>query len=247
MRRIGLRVLVFLLIGAVVNVAVAWGVAFRTGSQLTRDDGLIFSSENAARLGWPVAVPEQWAPPNMYATQRSPGYMRDMAFWIGPTRVERGVSEAGIPWVNTISPRARADRVLSGWPLVALESQEYSEAGHEPPWHTVINLSSVTIRYSNWRAGLQADVGSAAPGWSIPTVLPVAPLWIRFMVDTVFWGAVGWVLLSGPGTVRRVRRIRRGLCSACGYPIGISPVCTECGKPVVARAGTKPRKTNAES
>ena len=28
---------------------------------------------------------------------------------------------------------------------------------------------------------------------------------------------------------------KRGQCPACGYPIGTSPVCTECGKPVTPR------------
>ena len=29
----------------------------------------------------------------------------------------------------------------------------------------------------------------------------------------------------------------RGLCPACSYPVGTSPLCTECGKPVRPRAG----------
>ncbi len=32
-------------------------------------------------------------------------------------------------------------------------------------------------------------------------------------------------------------RIKNGLCPACGYHVGTSPICTECGKPVTPKAG----------
>jgi hypothetical protein len=36
--------------------------------------------------------------------------------------------------------------------------------------------------------------------------------------------------------MRRPRRIKRGLCPTCAYPVGDSPLCTECGKPVTPRS-----------
>ena len=35
---------------------------------------------------------------------------------------------------------------------------------------------------------------------------------------------------GGAGALRRFLRVRRGLCAKCGYPMGGSPVCSECGK-----------------
>ena len=35
---------------------------------------------------------------------------------------------------------------------------------------------------------------------------------------------------------RRFSRIERGLCPKCGYPMGESAVCTECGKTLPRRA-----------
>jgi hypothetical protein len=35
------------------------------------------------------------------------------------------------------------------------------------------------------------------------------------------------VFVLNPALHRRVR-LKRGLCAACTYPIGSSPVCTEC-------------------
>ena len=37
---------------------------------------------------------------------------------------------------------------------------------------------------------------------------------------------------------RRTRRRRRGQCEKCAYPIGVSPVCTECGAAVVRDSET---------
>ena len=78
------------------------------------------------------------------------------------------------------------------------------------------------------------------PEWTMPEegprrlieYLPWHPLWPGFAVNTVFYAAMLWLLFAAPFRFRRYRRIKRGLCPACAYPIGTSDVCTECGKPV---------------
>jgi len=40
-------------------------------------------------------------------------------------------------------------------------------------------------------------------------------------------------MFGAPKSLRRRRRIKRGLCPACAYPVGQSPVCTECGFPLL--------------
>jgi hypothetical protein len=40
------------------------------------------------------------------------------------------------------------------------------------------------------------------------------------------------LMLIQLGRVLRHSRIKPGLCPACAYPVGSSPVCTECGKPL---------------
>ena len=52
-----------------------------------------------------------------------------------------------------------------------------------------------------------------------------------FAFNTLFYAAILWLLFAGPFALRRWRRIKRGLCLACAYPVGTSAVCTECGKP----------------
>ncbi|MCI0629558.1 MAG: hypothetical protein L0Y44_02760 [Phycisphaerales bacterium] len=66
----------------------------------------------------------------------------------------------------------------------------------------------------------------------IPRAIPRRPLWPGFAINTIFCAAILWLLFATPGFIRRRRRIKRGLCPACAYPIGASETCTECGKPV---------------
>ena len=57
------------------------------------------------------------------------------------------------------------------------------------------------------------------------------PIWPGFAVNTLFYAGVLWVVFAGPLALRRMIRRRRGQCPTCAYPIGQSPVCTECGTP----------------
>ncbi len=61
---------------------------------------------------------------------------------------------------------------------------------------------------------------------------PYRPIWPGFALNTLFYAALLWLLfLLAPRQIRRHVRVRRGLCPACGYPVGESAVCSECGTP----------------
>jgi hypothetical protein len=55
------------------------------------------------------------------------------------------------------------------------------------------------------------------------------PLWPGFAINTIFYAAILWMLFAAPFALRRRRRIKRGLCPKCAYPVGARDVCTECG------------------
>jgi len=84
-------------------------------------------------------------------------------------------------------------------------------------------------------------------GWDVTIgdykyTFPIAPLWPGFAINTLFYAAVCWLLLSAPFALRRRLRRRRGRCPACAYPVGTSDVCTECGQSVMpAQAGIQSR------
>jgi len=50
-----------------------------------------------------------------------------------------------------------------------------------------------------------------------------------FAINTIFYAAILWMLFAGQRALRRKRRLKRGQCPACAYPVGSSAVCTECG------------------
>jgi hypothetical protein len=59
-------------------------------------------------------------------------------------------------------------------------------------------------------------------------------MWPGFVLNTIFYAAVLWVLFAMPGTVKRMRSRRRGKCIHCGYDLRGRPAdsntCPECGK-----------------
>ena len=48
-------------------------------------------------------------------------------------------------------------------------------------------------------------------------------------INTLFYAALLWLLFDGLLILHRFVRLQRGRCLGCGYPMGQSPVCTECG------------------
>jgi len=65
------------------------------------------------------------------------------------------------------------------------------------------------------------------------SVLPLIPIWPGFVVNSLFYSVMLAVLvyvMCVPFLLRRQWRVRQGCCVHCGYPIGVSSVCTECGE-----------------
>ncbi len=56
-------------------------------------------------------------------------------------------------------------------------------------------------------------------------------LWPGFAINTLFYAAILWLLILGPFTARRMIRRKRGQCSKCGYDLrgAEHEVCPECG------------------
>ncbi len=62
-------------------------------------------------------------------------------------------------------------------------------------------------------------------------LLPLAPIWPGFAVNTLFYAAIVWLLALAPVTARRIVRRKRGRCIKCGYDLrsDFSRGCPECG------------------
>jgi hypothetical protein len=192
----------FLLLGAIVNVAVAWGCAIRT-----QQDGYWLGRRHAkcSSAPWPAPVPLAWpTAANDVCIVDVMGATRVIA-WFRPASedevyYEQCVLTAGLP-LRAVGQVQEMGTVQFGW--------------------TDADRASVP---QAWREAVVLKRGAAG--------LPVHPLWPAFALNTLVYGAICWPLFATPFTLRRQLRRRRNLCPHCAYPIGTNEVCTECGKPL---------------
>ena len=113
-----------------------------------------------------------------------------------------------------------------GWPMVAMWSQPRGF------YDTIDGDRRLMPVQGGIETPLPAFVGRFDHHFR---VLALRPFWPGFAVNTIFYAAILWLLICGPCALRRLIRIRRGLCSKCAYPMGQSDACSECGKPLPER------------
>ena len=224
MKRRLLIVAVFLLAGAVVNVVVAWGCT--TLTPLTsnsyrynlRDD--VPGKDDVAGFSHVLIMDEQ----------RGLAFGHDVvirtssrSFFVVPDEDSYAASGSWAADVLAYSTRQQhvgTMAIRAGLPLRCLDAhvimrqpQESSASGQREYVHAW--LLPKRLQFFQ-RRGVE--------------FLPIRPLWPGFAVNTLFYAAVLWLLIPGPFVLRRVIRVKRGLCPACAYPMGESAVCSECGK-----------------
>ncbi len=225
-------ILTFLLLGAIVNVAVAWVLAvtlnvFDGGEtegqwrQIRRPGEFFWQGQSKHRTGG-VWIAARFVRTSDDLEDDSGKYRGGDAVpsWSGfaqPTKeFQTGESQAVWRWGDG-----------RGWPLLCLwsETKRYNDkADHRD----IVPVQwGIKTDLSEWGGGNPHNMG--------PRVLPLRPICPGFAINTVFYAAILWLLFAAPFVLRRRRRIRRGLCPACGYRVGTSPVCTECGKPLPNR------------
>jgi hypothetical protein len=133
-------------------------------------------------------------------------------------------------FMDEIRPAFR--EVRSGWPALSLRGR-------------ISNLKSMIdtqMGRTDWQPksrmvkAERIQFPGPDPAYSA-WIVPTAPIWPGFAINTVFYAGLLWMLFAAPFALRRWRRIRRGLCPKCAYPVGTSDKCTECGAAVAARPG----------
>ena len=201
MRRYLVVMLAYLLLGAVVNVAVAWGATIAL-------DG--------------YALDEQKTEQTMQG---------DIALWrerMGSLKRQTNLvlegSGLGVDARLLVSdtytmPVQTLVQVRAGLPLRCLVGDRWWE-----PLGSGGNLYRDRFALGFERVGL-IRVGGTEHGF-----LPLRPLFPAFALNTLLYATLLWLLNPGPFVLRRFLRLRRGLCPKCAYPMGEAAVCTECGK-----------------
>ena len=67
-----------------------------------------------------------------------------------------------------------------------------------------------------------------------PRVLPLYPIWTGFIVNTIFYASLLWLLINVPLALLHMTRRQRGLCVKCAYDLrGLDhEACPECGEEI---------------
>jgi hypothetical protein len=229
-RRWLITIVIFLLAGAVVNVAVAWACAVWIDIVLILDQrsdtaGFTWGSHDGLDyFRW-----EHWAGARFFVFR---GFQRasnssEVPFdgWHPPWASH---FLDGMTTESPEGPRAYRRRIAEarGWPHLALHGGygvDLNPEGTVYPWFALM-LDQPPARTPNPLSSAEARF------------LPLRPISPGFAVNTIFYAAILWLLILGPFVLRRFLRAKRHLCPWCAYPVGESVACTECGKPLPKRA-----------
>jgi hypothetical protein len=222
MRRVR-GIVLWLVLGASVNIAIAWCV-----TALTAWPGGFASLEwDEEEMKWPRTVPERWPPPDDLVRYRSLGWSLDRHVAIVPVGDEG--EEGGIPLQYMI------EAVRVGWPFRGLRWERWVDgeptqrvsgaAGASPPSRTD------KAGPGAWRSGIPLDWPTFGFVPGAGKRLPICPVWVGFITNTLLYAIVLWLLVRIPRVVRVLIRIFRGRCPQCGYDLRgrLEGGCPECG------------------
>jgi hypothetical protein len=237
---------VFIVLGSVANVGVAWYLAATPISAVSKrqngDDLGIYMGPSGIQ-GWGR---------NCIFVERAPGRVSVEVSscptcGVGASLYRRldGPQDTLVPtWSCVRDPQFLSETLVS-YPMFA-QVEEYASGW---PLHA-LSRSCIVVRELQLNQGGQIvvqkvnyyeEVGCVhlppdlAQQFQTP-MFPARPLVVGFALNSLCYGAGFWFVIAMPRGARRYWRSKRGLCPACAYPIGTSAVCTECGKPVSPRA-----------
>ena len=217
--RVAPKIILFLLLGATLNVLMAWACVcwsthFRDASWKTRSHEQFWKLHPGAK--------------NLEQPAQSL-YVSGVAF--RGFGVDGSWNACGTTKDFFINSIGHSFDIRAGWPFVSVRGM----AAYIQEWPS--RVSEIWVNAWDRHGVLHRPWKNDPP----PTItnfewrdLPYMPIWPGFAINTIFYSAILWLLFAVPGWVRRTRRIKRGLCPACAYPIrgGSSAVCTECGTPL---------------
>lgn len=197
MRRCFFHTCIFVTLGVVVNVVLAWSLSFwPTGLREISDFGAVGSHS---------ALQDFFGTDLTFVPSMSGGGS------FQATGVE-GMYFVGV--VTGANPGTYGfDEYTAGWPLLALRGSRREVAGSYE--HNGCIPLPAMIRPSSDRPLLFIPT---FPGFVINTILYAILLFGLY------------ITFHALSQQRQKRRRMRGLCGGCGYPIGQSSVCTECGE-----------------
>ncbi len=230
MKRRLYKLVVFLILGAIVNVSVAWGCVGVHGD-----------------------VESDWSPyhnpyedPLVFHVTSRVGYKQVRGDRRSGTLLARHGDEVrryrrGVWWPpQAVSAHVTSYGIAAGWPSLALSTCRTTKfhAINEEDWRDWTPVLSWGVLWDHNAFEREDSRTTLAP-----RIFPLRPIWPGFAINTVFYASYIWMLTLCPRTARRMIRRKRSLCIKCGYDLrgAEHEVCPECGaRPMRRSASSKP-------
>lgn len=248
MKRIAIRLVVFLMLSAVTTVAVAWGLALWGDASILRPTQKALSAnlERLQRVGWNPRQPTKyWEYVYSIHTEWGLGLSHNHVVEEAELRRSSGLSISGVFYrefhIATVTE--------AGWPLRCLSWSLIDPTGNgrgviawgngswDPPQNTRLGGDPIdhreVSRIEDWRRSTALELPTEIVFVSLPekSVLPLQPIWLGLAANTAIYGIVVWIIFSILGGWKRLRRFARGRCSNCAYDLrgDYNGACSECG------------------
>ncbi len=225
MRRTGPRgtlttIAIWLLIGAAVNIAVAWGSSLWESTRYGRVFDMTMESGCRSSVApWPSTPPEGWSEDPRVSTFGADRPWASCTQWVSMWPMAEGSVMASMTRTYHVT------RWEVGFPFKSLSWEGW---GRMDP-----NGQYVAIARPLWQQGI--EVGSSSMLFGVRSRrLPLQADWPMFGLGAMFWGALLWFVSGGLGRWCRTRRAEKGSCVHCAYDrVGLNPStpCPECGSP----------------
>jgi hypothetical protein len=244
MKRRALKLLVFLLAGAIINVAVAWGFAVaRESMTMERNQQGYFAIWGRP---WQVVQQQRFGMIDVWWADGNDENLKSLSAeevvknlikswkqrWPSQPRMQSGRPReqlAHAPRWGTFGGEplpqdiTMGGDIAFGFPAVCLWMQ------------TTCDMINLTTSNDQLHGGWLMRGTLFARGNEF-IALPNRILFPGFAINTIFYAAVLWVLFAVPVKLRKWRRIKRGQCASCGYSLrghdasgGGGEKCPECG------------------
>lgn len=200
MRRRLSRLCLFLSLGAIINVVVAWRCVYWS---IAEAHVICDSDEYARLIPWARSI---GALPSIFEDETIRVFLAS-----GP-----GMRNWFV-YPITLFDSQGVVVTQSGWPLLCVQGHYFQPT------------DSNGYNVGGWKAVNGIFVPFRPPG-RYGRVLPWRPLAAPFAANSFFYAMILWFCFSVPFKLRRHARLRRNLCPKCAYPIGANAICTECGQ-----------------
>jgi len=242
MKRWLFKLMLFLLIGAVVNIVVAWSIALTSEVPLSTSEWELIGERDDGQQG--SSIIEQYSRFGVLCVRsvHFPMYMsgaRYQAFHKGKTsHVLRGsdLAEHTPSWLEAYETSCidlSSDAILYdrssislGWPFLTV----WGERKH---YHLFAGGNAV---YIPLRGKLNHPFSTGI--YATDRVVGYLPIWHGIVANTIFYSVLVYSLFFSILQLRKFKRIRRGHCIKCGYDLRHveHEVCPECGCELTAKA-----------